>query len=319
MNRLVPALCLLIAACNGNDAGLPLVGTLERDRIEVVAEAHESIAALEVSEGDTVQAGDVLARQDDTRLRAQVARAQAGLDRSRARLDELLRGPRREAIDEARARLEGATARQATDEREYTRVADLVERGLVSRSQLDEALARRDRSRAERSEAAAQLAALLEGTTVEELEQARASVAEAEATLADASIAHARLTLRAPRDGRVDALPYKLGDRPQAGATVVVLLAAQAPYARIHVPEPLRARITPGVAAVVHVDGVSGSFDGEVRSVSSDPDFTPYFALTERDRGRLSFAAEVTLTGEPALELPAGLPVQVDFPGLRGD
>jgi HlyD family secretion protein len=64
---------------------------------------------------------------------------------------------------------------------------------------------------------------------------------------------------------------------------------------------------------------VSGSFDGEVRSVSSDPDFTPYFALTERDRGRLSFAAEVTLTGEPALELPAGLPVQVDFPGLRGD
>lgn len=319
MTRCVAVLCLLIVACDGNDAALPLVGTLERDRIEVVAEARESIAALEVSEGDTVRAGDVLARQEDTRLRARLARAQAGVDRARARLDELLRGPRREAIDEARARLEGATTRQATDEREYARVADLVERGLVSRSLLDEALARRDRSRAERREAAAQLAALLEGTTVEELEQARASLAEAEATLADANIALDRLTLRAPRDGLVDALPYKLGDRPAAGATVVVLLAAQAPYARIHVPEPLRARVRPGLAAVVQVDGVSGSFDGEVRSVASDPDFTPYFALTERDRSRLSFAAEVTLTGEPARQLPAGLPVQVDFPALRED
>ncbi len=48
--------------------------------------------------------------------------------------------------------------------------------------------------------------------------------------------------MRAPRAGRVDALPYKLGERPPAGA-VVRRARGEAPYARVFVPEPVRARI----------------------------------------------------------------------------
>jgi len=50
-----------------------------------------------------------------------------------------------------------------------------------------------------------------------------------------------------------------------------------------------------------------------VRSVSSEASFTPYAALTEQDRGRLVFVAEIDLEGEAAAELPAGVPVQVEF------
>jgi HlyD family secretion protein len=158
---------------------------------------------------------------------------------------------------------------------------------------------------------------LLDGTTREELAQAEAQLSEADARVELARIVVRRMDIVAPRAGRIDALPYKLGERPPAGATVIVMLADQAPFARIYVPEPMRARVHPGLAARVNVDGVAGSFEGTVRYVSADATFTPYFALTQRDRSRLAFLAEVTLTQDAARELPSGVPVQVDFPGLQ--
>lgn len=319
MRAVALAACAALAACQGGEDALPLVGTLERDRVEVVAEAREALVELAVSEGEAVAAGQLVARQDDRLAQVELGRARAVLDRAQARQNELTRGPRQEDIEQGRARLAAAEARLANDEREYARVADLVERKLASPSQRDAALAARDRSRAERREAAAALGALLEGTTVEELDQARAAVAEARAGLERAEVGLARLALRAPRAGVVDALPLEQGDRPEAGATVAVLLVGDAPWARVHVPAVLRARLRPGLPAIIRVDGVAGEFTGEVRTVASEPDFTPYYALTERDRSRLSYAAEVTLSDPAAARLPAGLPLEVDFPALAED
>jgi len=191
-----------------------------------------------------------------------------------------------------------------------------VDRALLSESELDDARGRQEVSAATRDEAAARLAELVAGTTVEELDQARAVLEEARAAVAERRLDLDRLQLNAPVAGVVDAIPYKTGDRPPAGATVIVLLAGSAPYGRVYVPEPIRASVTPGMAAVVTVDGIPGAFEGRVRTVSSEAVFTPYFALTERDRSRLAYVAEVTLTGDKAEELPTGLPVEVDFPGL---
>ena len=142
-------------------------------------------------------------------------------------------------------------------------------------------------------------------------------MAEAEAGFSRIQLLADRLVIYAPRVGTIDALPYKLGERPPPGATVIVMLADGAPYARVYVPEPLRAGVSAGLQAEVFVDGVEGSFVGRVRYVSSDASFTPYFALTQRDRSRLSYVAEVTLTETRARDLPTGVPVEVDFPSLR--
>ncbi len=66
-----------------------------------------------------------------------------------------------------------------------------------------------------------------------------------------------RLTLRAPLAARVDALPFDLGERPKPGAVIAVLLGGAAPYAHVYVPEQERARLAPGHAAKVYVDGIA--------------------------------------------------------------
>jgi len=112
-------------------------------------------------------------------------------------------------------------------------------------------------------------------------------------------------------------LPYKLGERPPAGAAVVVLLADGAPYARVYVPEPLRAGVAAGTAAHIRIDGQTKDYAGRVRYISSEAAFTPYFALNQKDRSRLSYLAEVTLTEQGAEPLPVGLPVEVRFERSR--
>lgn len=314
---IVSVLIASTIACSGEDTPLPLVGTLERDRLELIAEAQERIIEINVTEGQSVEPDQVLVRLDPTLFDAQLDESRAARERSTQRLAELVRGPRKERIRKAQARLTGAKKHLLAQRREYDRIAALVDRRLLSASDLDKIFDLREVAESQRDEAQAQLTELLEGTTAEELGQARASLAEADAAVKRLQITAERLTITAPRAGTIEALPYELGERPPKGAPVVIMLAAAQPYARIYVPEPLRVLIRPNMDAQISVDGLDDKISGTVRYVGSEAVFTPYFALTQRDRSRLAYLAEVTLIGDRARDLPTGLPVEIDFPTLK--
>ena len=59
--------------------------------------------------------------------------------------------------------------------------------------------------------------------------------------------------------------------------------------------------------------GFESPFEGRVRFVSAEAAFTPYYALTERDRGHFTYLAEIELVDDAARDLPTGLPVEVSF------
>ena len=313
MRRGVIAFCLALAACGSDPADLPALGTLERDRIELVAEADEPIVAVFVREGDLVVEGQVLLQQDDALLAAQSARVEGARDELRARLAEAERGPRAERIRETRARLAGAQSEAQNAQAEYERARALEQRTFESAAKSDLLRSHRDAARARREEISATLEALEHGATTEELDQARGAVSAAEAQVSEISIRRGRLSVRAPRPGRVDALPFELGERPPAGAVVVILLAAEKPFARVYVPEAVRARIASGSRARVRVAGLDVPLEGTVRRVSHEAAFTPYYALTQYDRGRLSYLAEVEIDGQAPADLPTGVPVEVRF------
>ena len=65
---------------------------------------------------------------------------------------------------------------------------------------------------------------------------------------------HQTYAVHAPRDGWIEALPYEVGERPPVGAPVAVMLAAGPPYARVHVPETLRASYAAGRSVTVRVE-----------------------------------------------------------------
>ena len=149
----------IVSGCGGPAPTDVALGTLERDRIELTAEAREPIVEMTVREGAHVKAGDLLLRLDDATIRTR-------------------------------------------------------------------------------------------------LDQARDALNQAESQRRELEVSAARLTVRALVDAIVESLPYKLGERPPMGNPVVVLLKYREPYARVYVPEPLRAQVAAGTLADIRVDGV---------------------------------------------------------------
>jgi HlyD family secretion protein len=252
----------------------------------------------------------VLLELDARRQDARIAEARGEVAATEARLAELTKGARIETIDAARANLARTRAAEIDADAEYARVAELRKRELVAQSAVDQALAARNQRRAEGQAAEAQLRELTAGTRPEQVEQAAAAVDAARATLATLTLTRERLTVRAPRAGRVDALPFRAGDQPPVGAELVSMLVGDAPYARVFVPATRRAELTIGDRFTVHVEGVATPFSAKLRSIRSEPSFTPYYALTGDDASRLVYRAELLLEG--GADLPAGLPVTAE-------
>lgn len=307
----IPVLAaVLLAACS---KPLPqALGTLEWDRITLPAPAAEKITQIAVREGQHVKAGETLLQLEPTLNDSQLAAAQAQVRQGSAQLAELKAGPRKEDIAQSRASLAAARA-QATEAKTYfNRVKELGARSLIAAAEVDRARAAADNADALVRVAEQVLLERERGTRSEQIAQGEAALQAARAQAAAQQITLDKLTLVAPRDAVVDAVVYRLGDKAPVGAPLVVLLAGEAPFARVYVPEPLRAGIKVGDPARVFIRGSAQAWAGTVRMIRSDPTFTPYYALTGQDADRLSYLAEIQLRPE-ARDLPAGLPLRVEF------
>jgi HlyD family secretion protein len=312
--RLLAALvaAALLAGCHRSSPDV--LGTVEFDRITLPAPAAEHIVKIDVREGQYVPAGTRIMQLETTRTQAALDNARADLQQQQQALLELQRGPREEQIRQARANLVGAQAQSRDANAYYQRLSALGKQQFVSAADLDRAKASAGNADAAVAADRAALDQLVNGSRVEDIAQARAAVAAATANAASRSVDLDKLDLTAPRDVRVDSLPYKLGDQAQPGTPLVILLASDTPYARVYVPAALRPSIKVGDKAVVRLHEGKRQFNGTVRMVRSEPTFTPYYALNGEDATRLSYLAEIALDTD-ARDLPQGFPVAVAFPG----
>jgi multidrug resistance efflux pump len=106
--------------------------------IEVGSELEGKIAEIFVEEGDSVKKGDLIAQMENRDIQAKLKESEADSAASRAKYREVATGAR----DEELRRADAACARSAADteaaRREAERYGQLYNRGIVSRSSLDE-------------------------------------------------------------------------------------------------------------------------------------------------------------------------------------
>jgi len=303
---------LVITACSDSNEGVAL-GTLERERVIHPATTNEILIDLPVSAGQLVEKGQVIAKFDAELQQAIVAKAQAQLAQTSAFLEKTLNGARPEEVAGASAKVAAANAAYTQSEANFRRAKTLVKDKLASQETLDSAIAARDETFANLESAKQNLNELTNGSRVEDINSAKAQVQAAEAELKVQQKYLSDLTVKAMRAGRVDNLPWHVGERVTKGSPVVIIQANSAPYARVYIPEPYRAKLNQGMTLTVRVDGIDKDIQGELTWIATEPAFTPFYALNQEERARLMYLAEVTL---PASEsnLPTGVPAQVIMP-----
>ena len=150
-------------------------------KIQVGSKIAGRVSWIGVDKGDKVQKDQVVVRLEDREYRAQYEQTVAAVGSAQARLTELERGSRPEEVDRARAEVNRAEAQLRTDEANFKRIENLVNEGVFSKQNLDDARGRFETSKAALDSARKTYELTHKGPRVEQIENARSELAGARA------------------------------------------------------------------------------------------------------------------------------------------
>lgn len=319
--------------------------TIEGTEVGVVARIGARIAEVNAAEGERVTAGQVLVRLqcDEHEAALALARAQVEAARAARRAAEAQLALARHGVvvatrqaDAARAAAQanasqrGAVSVQAAAaKRMAARVETLASSGGATEQELDRAKSEAEALRrqlgtlgASATAASRQAEAVSEGVAGAELqvgiaeaavETAARQITVAEANVARATVAVAECTLVAPRDGVVEVRAFEPGELALPGARLLTLVDLAEVRATFYLANADLAAAAPGQKVVVRADARPGeTFEGVVRRVGSEAEFTPRNVQTRDDRDRLVYAVEVAIPNA-ASALRPGMPVEVEL------
>ena len=342
------ALLLILRLTQQTETELKVSGFIEADDVRVGSRVGGRVRKIWVDEGQQVRQNDLLVelepfdlqdrraeaaailaqRQAELALRAagfrveEVAQAKARRDQLASRLAQLEHGPRPQEIAAAKAEVALAAAEQQLALLEQQRLEALLAKGAAAQEALDRARRAFKVASAQMNARQEQLALLTEGTRPEEIEQARAQLAEAEqlwqlrsrgyrseeiaAATAAANAAEAalqaldrhlaELTIRAPVDGVVEATALHVGDLVAANTPILSLIDMRALWVRAYVPEN-HLNLQLGQVLRVTVDSFpSRSFAGRLSFIARQAEFTPGNVQTPEDRSQQVFRIKVDLS-----------------------
>lgn len=300
-----------LSACEQDSTGW--YGVIERDRHTLSAPVGELISDIHVQEGDQVAAGQLIIQLDDSTVKTRISQREAELAEIQALREELIQGPRSEAIARAESAVQGAQADVLDAEQRLQRAEQLLRSGAGTQSELDQRLAARDQALARIEQARQQLVELRSGTRPEQLNQVDARMAAATARLLQEQKALKDLSLVSAYDAVVDSLPWRRGDRVAQGAALASLLINQHAFIRVYVPADAYGQVAVGGQLLIQPDADMPAFLATIRHIRPQPAFTPFYALNERDRARLMYLTELTLP-DSHTDLPTGMTVEVMLP-----
>lgn len=310
-NLMMLLVTFLLTACQWQEPPAAY-GTVERDLIHVNAQAAGLITQLQVRKGDTVKVGQQLMQQDTTELQLVVEQYQAQLYGAKAQLALLQQGSRQEQRQQARANL--ARAKAVLDDAKLTlkRQHELFEKKLSSAANLQQAEAAAAVAQASYAATEQQLAEVMAGSRELDIEQAMQQVAQLDARLQQVRWQMLQLSIIAQRDGIVDDILWRPGERVQAGTTLLTISVTGSAYARLYLPADALATWHEQGEVDVWLEGQDTPISGRIRYISAQAAFTPHFALHQLERSRLVYLTEISLPDES--QVISGTPVRVLLP-----
>jgi HlyD family secretion protein len=306
-------------------------GEIEGTVVDLSSKVGARIVEQPVKEGEAVKAGALLVRLDCADPAAQLAESEARL--AAAKAQAVAAGAQIQASDRSRvagcaaqqaakAQAEALGAQAAAAERLAQRLSNLTED--VAASSIDQTQASAQglahqtvAAQAQAAASAAQAHAADAGISAAsaQYEAALAQVRAGEASVSRAKILAGECELRAPRDAEVETLPHEVGELVQPNSVLARLVDLAEVKATFYLPNAEIGGVKPGAKAIVVADAWPGQeFEGVVRTVSLEAEFTPRNIQTRTDRDRLVYPIEVTVRN-PGGKLRAGMPVQVTLPG----
>jgi HlyD family secretion protein len=310
----IAAIALIARTHGGGDGNVVRVsGNIEIITAELSFKLPGRVLERAVTEGDSITAGQVVARLDSADLAQQAAGRRAELALATSALAELAAGSRPEEIEQGKAALARARADATRTLLDLKRAELMLAQKLTSQQAFDSADAANKSAQAAARQAEAQLVLLRKGPRNEEKDQARARVEQARQALALAETQLGYATITAPLTGMVMSKNVEPGEFVSPGTPVVTVGDTAHPWLRAYIGERDLGRVKLGQSVKVTTDSYPGqAYEGRITFIAQQAEFTPKNVQTEKERVKLVYRIKVELPN-PKMELKPGMPADAEI------
>jgi len=292
----------------GGNTFIKVSGNIETIEVDVGFKIAGRIVNLSVQEGDWIEKGKVIAKLDDEDLRQRLELARATLRSVQARLKKLLAGSRPEELGEAEATLNQAKFDLENKQAHYERIKLLFEKGVIPKETLDNAEAGFKIAKASLQKALENYQLVKEGPRKEDIEDVRAQVEQAQASLKLAEAQLSYTVLYAPISGMVLVKSGEMGEVVNPGTSILTLANIENVWLKAYIPETELSKVKWGQEVMVTTDlRPQKIYQGKISFISSQAEFTPKQIQTEKERVTLVYRIKVDIPN-PDRELKPGMP-----------
>lgn len=265
-------------------------GRIEANQVEIATKLAGRVLEITAKEGDTVEAGAVVARLDAADIEHQLHQAEA-----QARLV-------RQSLAAAQAASVNSKSALTLAAQEFDRTQALARKGFVAREILDQRQQQLDSATAVLAASEAQAA------------EAGAAIEAADATVAQMQVLLANAAISAPIRGRVQYRLVEPGAVLPAGGRLLSLLDLSDVSMTIFLPAADAGRLVIGDEARIVLDPAQGYvFPANVAFVSPEAQFTPKSVETTDEREKLMFRVKLQAPKDMLLKLESRV-----LSGVRG-
>jgi len=311
---MMTVLCItLLPQCNFNDQTLH--GYVEGQLTFLSSPSEGRLEQLGVIRGQQVKKGDFLFALESLPESAELQSSAAIINQASANLKNILHGKRPTELDAIRSQIKEVKAKIDFLTKEHQRYRILVEKSAVEQQRLDQ-------TKQDLAVSVAQLKALEANLSTAKLPAREDEIKSAEASLASTQAlydkAHWQLvekSLSATEDAQVFDTYYKVGERVPANRPVLSLLIPRDIIAVFFIPESQLATIHLKQTLSIQCDNCPSKFQGSVRYISPQAQYTPPVIYSNSARSKLVFRVEADITPINGMKLNPGQPIDILLQG----
>ena len=291
-SKILSVLTLLtLVNCSDKPAERAIEGKTRKELVTFSPKVTGRILEIYVEEGQTVKAGDTLAKLDVPEVSAKIAQAKGATSAAKAQAQMARNGATADQMRQLRAKQKGLQEQFQYAQKAYNRARNMYRDSLLSPQNFDEAFAKYQGAKAQLDAANAELHDVQIGTRYEKIEMAEGQANQAMGALQEANVAYSERYVIATNDMEIETVSLNKGELATAGFALFSGYIPDTTYFRFTVPESKISAYEKGKTVKMVVNYNQNEITGRIVSIkqlakyaditTAFPDYNPEDAVYE--------------------------------------
>ena len=291
-SKILSVLTLLtLVNCSDKPAERAIEGKTRKELVTFSPKVTGRILEIYVEEGQTVKAGDTLAKLDVPEVSAKIAQAKGATSAAKAQAQMARNGATTDQMRQLRAKQKGLQEQYQYAQKAYNRARNMYRDSLLSPQNYDEAFAKYQGAKAQLDAANAELHDVQIGTRYEKIEMAEGQANQAMGALQEANVAYSERYVIATNDMEIETVSLNKGELATAGFALFSGYIPDTTYFRFTVPESKISAYEKGKTVKMVVNYNQKEITGRIVSIkqlakyaditTAFPDYNPEDAVYE--------------------------------------